>query len=216
MGFRSPSVTAEVASALQDSWMNFPDGVPITWVQHRTGAPSSERVCGIDLMPLVFDLGQAVGLRHYLFGSTEAVLQRLREQIAYRWPAALVAGAYSPPFGPIDDPSHSGAIEEITRTRPHIVWVGLGAPKQDMWGQLYAPRLSPSLVMGVGAAFDYVSQSQQRAPLWMQQRGLEWLYRLRSEPRRLASRYVRSNAAFAWDVSRYAVRSRTRTTARIG
>ena len=200
-----------VASALSDAWLNFPDGVPVTWIQHRTGAPGAERVCGIDLMPLVLDLGQAIGVRHYLFGSTDTVLHALRTEIADRWPAAQVVGTYSPPFGPIDDQRHAAAIDAINRAQPHIVWIGLGAPKQDLWGQMYAPRLQSSLVMGVGAAFDYVSQSQRRAPLWMQQRGLEWLYRLQSEPRRLTSRYLRSNAAFAWDISRYAIQTRSRS-----
>jgi N-acetylglucosaminyldiphosphoundecaprenol N-acetyl-beta-D-mannosaminyltransferase len=186
----------EVRRALLGAWMNFPDGVPITWVQHSDGYGGAERVCGIDLMPLVLEIGQARGLRHFLLGSTESVLRRLQERIAVRWPAAQVVGTHSPPFGAIGDHEVLGIPEQIRRTSPHIVWVGLGAPKQDLWGEMYSRSVAPALVLGVGAAFDFVSESQRRAPRWMQHHGLEWLFRVGIEPRRLAGRYTRANSEF--------------------
>jgi N-acetylglucosaminyldiphosphoundecaprenol N-acetyl-beta-D-mannosaminyltransferase len=176
--------------------MNFPDGVPITWVQHRSGAPGAERVCGIDLMPLVFELGQEMGLRHYLLGSTDRVLGELQRQITGKWPRAVIGGACSPPFGPIGAHKRAGVLEAISKAAPHLVWVGLGAPKQDLWGQAYASDINPSLALGVGAAFDFVAQTKDRAPIWMRERGLEWFYRLSREPRRLLGRYAQSNTEF--------------------
>ncbi len=199
-----------VRTALQTSWINFPDGVPITWIQHRTGARSAERVCGIDLMPLVLELGQESGLRHFLFGSTNPVLAALEHQIATRWPRATVVGSESPPFGSIGAHRDTGAIERIRATSPHIVWVGLGAPKQDLWARQHADALRPAVVLCVGAAFDYVAATKRRAPRWMQLHGLEWLFRMASEPRRLTGRYLRANSQFAFHaIRRRAVRDAT-------
>jgi len=187
---------AAVRSALGAAWMNFPDGVPITWVQHRRGAAGGERVCGIDLMPRVFDAGRSTGLRHYLYGSTNEVLDRLEQRLAHMYPGALVVGRHSPSFGSIADHARTGDLERIRACAPDVVWVGLGAPKQDLWAQRYAAQLSPALVMCVGAAFDFVAETKRRAPMWMQTAGLEWLHRLALEPRRLAGRYARANTEF--------------------
>jgi N-acetylglucosaminyldiphosphoundecaprenol N-acetyl-beta-D-mannosaminyltransferase len=187
---------AAVRSALGDAWMNFPDGVPITWVQHRRGAAGGERVCGIDLMPRVFDAGRRTGLRHYLYGSTDEVLDRLERRLARLYPGALVVGRHSPSFGSIADHARTGDLDRIRASDPDVVWVGLGAPKQDLWAQRYAAQLSPALVMCVGAAFDFVAETKRRAPMWMQTAGLEWVHRLALEPRRLAGRYARANTEF--------------------
>lgn len=197
-----------VASALSEAWMNFPDGVPVTWLQHRTGALGAERVCGIDLMPHVLDRGRRFGLRHYLYGSTPVVLDALQCEIARQWPGAHVVGAESPPFGPADAESTANSLDRIRRDNPQIIWVGLGAPKQDFWGQHHSRAVSPALVMGVGAAFDFVSNAKRRAPMWMQRNGLEWAHRLILEPRRLSGRYVRSGTELAISFVRDSVRRR--------
>jgi N-acetylglucosaminyldiphosphoundecaprenol N-acetyl-beta-D-mannosaminyltransferase len=173
--------------ALDGAWTVFPDGWPVAWLLRRTGAPGSERIAGADLMQVV--LGRP-GLRHFLLGSTEDVLERL----AARFPAAAIAGAYAPPFGSHDE--LGGAAEVAAAARADVVWCGLGAPKQELWMRRHAAALAPALVLGVGAAFDFLAGAKRRAPLWMQAASLEWLHRLASEPRRLAGRYARTNGEF--------------------
>jgi N-acetylglucosaminyldiphosphoundecaprenol N-acetyl-beta-D-mannosaminyltransferase len=187
---------AVLRRALDEAATNFPDGVPVTWIQRSTGAPGAQRVCGIDLMPSVLAAGQPLGLRHYFLGSTPAVLAALRRQTAARYPEAQVVGTFSPPFAPFDA-WREEAIEDIRASRPHLVWVGLGAPKQELWMHHFAGELHPAMALGVGAAFDIVAGMRPRAPAWMRRHGLEWLYRLGLEPRRLVQRYARYNSEFA-------------------
>lgn len=194
-----------VKDALDGAWINFPDGMPILWLQRRHGHAGAERVSGADLMPLVLAAGQKAGLRHYLFGSTNDVLDKLSETIESRWPEVDVCGRHSPPFGSVEDHDATGLIDMVRKTQPDIVWVGLGAPKQDLWARQYAARLSPAVVIAVGAAFDFVSGTKKRAPTWMQGHGLEWTHRLASEPRRLVGRYAHSNSRFIAEAAREAV-----------
>ena len=182
--------------ALAGAWTNFPDGVPVTWAQHRLCGVPAERVCGIDLLPAAVAAGRDQGVRHYLFGSSPAVLDRLRARLEEQAPGALVVGAASPPFGPIHRRDCSEEVERIRAAAPDVVWVGLGAPKQELWMRRNADALRPAVVVGVGAAFDIVAGMQPRAPFWMQRHGVEWLYRLGREPRRLVGRYARANSEF--------------------
>lgn len=185
-----------LASALARSWTTFPDGAPVAWLERRLGAPSAERVGGPDLMPLVFDLGQAAGLRHFLYGSTPEVLDALERQLLSRYPSASIVGSHSPPFG-IREPAVDAKGAEVVRTAsPHIVWCALGAPNQELWMARWAHALAPALVLGVGAAFDFHAGTRMRAPQWMQSAGLEWAHRLYHEPRRLFWRYTRTNSEF--------------------
>jgi N-acetylglucosaminyldiphosphoundecaprenol N-acetyl-beta-D-mannosaminyltransferase len=182
--------------ALEDAWIAFPDGAPVAWLQRRFGV-AAERVPGPDLMPRVLSLGLPDGLRHFLFGSTPQVLNVLQERLRAAYPGIRIAGALSPPFEAGGERQSWPAIDEIAGTRPHVVWCALGAPKQELWMHRYADELSPALVLGVGAAFDFLAGTKHRAPLWMQQSSLEWLHRLASEPRRLSGRYIRTNSEFA-------------------
>src|SRR6478672_8678832 len=143
-----------VRAALDGAWMNFPDGAPVAWYQRRLGMVGAERVGGPDLMPLVIDRGRRVDLRHFLFGSTPEVLELLERQIGRLYPSALVVGSHSPPFRPLEEDEERGIASRILATDPHIVWVGLGAPKQDTWCHANAHRVSPALCVGVGAAVD--------------------------------------------------------------
>lgn len=192
-------VTAEhdhrVRRALGDAWAVFPDGAPVAWLARRNGAPAS-RVPGPDLMPLTIERGQPYGLRHYLYGSTGKVLAELRRRIESVCPQAKIVGAYSPPFGEMHPELERAVVERIRAAEPHVVWCGLGAPKQELWMQRHAPDLAPALLLGVGAAFDFLAGTKQRAPEWMQRSGLEWLGRLASEPRRLVMRYALTNPEF--------------------
>jgi N-acetylglucosaminyldiphosphoundecaprenol N-acetyl-beta-D-mannosaminyltransferase len=186
----------DVRRALDAAWLNLPDGVPVTWLEHRRGARQAERVCGIDLLPRVVDVGRETRLRHYFFGSSREALDALERRLTATYPRSMLVGSCAPPFGPIDDHSERGLIADITAASPDIVWIGLGAPKQEMWMRRFGDELRPALVLGVGAAFDIVAGLKPRAPEWMQRNGLEWLYRFACEPRRLARRYMLVNGEF--------------------
>lgn len=183
--------------AFEDAWIVFPDGLPVVWLGHRIGCPEAARACGIDVMPLVIDLGRRFELRHYFFGSTPTVLAALERRLVSKYPGARIVGSLSPPFAPLEDLGRTQLLQEIQRAEPNVVWCGLGAPKQDLWMHRYAGRFGNAVVLGVGAAFDLVAGTKPRAPLWMQQSGLEWLHRLLHEPGRLARRYLRANTEFA-------------------
>jgi N-acetylglucosaminyldiphosphoundecaprenol N-acetyl-beta-D-mannosaminyltransferase len=182
--------------AMDNAWMTFPDGAPVAWLLRRTGSRGARRVAGPDLMPSVIEAGQSLGLRHLLFGSTPEVLADLEQQLLDRFPQATIVGTISPPFRSLSAEEESAIAAEIRSAEPHIVWVGLGLPKQDEWMWRNSAAYAPALAMGVGAAFDFLSGAKPRAPLWMQRSGLEWLHRVGHEPRRLASRYLTTNSEF--------------------
>jgi N-acetylglucosaminyldiphosphoundecaprenol N-acetyl-beta-D-mannosaminyltransferase len=182
--------------ALDDAWAVHPDGSSVSWLARRLGARHAARIAGAELMLRLFQLGEPVGLRHYLFGSTPEVIERLGDALSRMYPRARIVGAVSPPFGDVPDERALADVEAIHAVAPEIVWVGLGAPKQELWMSRYAPHYAPAVAVGVGAAFDFIAGTKQRAPEWMQRRGLEWAHRLWSEPGRLAGRYLRTNSEF--------------------
>ena len=197
----------QVHGAVDGAWRVFPDGAPIAWLQRRLGIQAAVRVGGPDLMLGVMDRGRAAGLRHAFIGSTDETLQRLGERLRARLPGVEFAGMLAPPFG---DPEvwSAAAVEELRSWHPDIVWLALGAPKQEMWMRSHANALAPALVIGVGAAFEFHAETRRRAPLWMQRAGLEWVHRLCSEPRRLFRRYLTTNTAFLLRVIGFTFRSR--------
>jgi N-acetylglucosaminyldiphosphoundecaprenol N-acetyl-beta-D-mannosaminyltransferase len=193
-------VTAQHSDAMMDSlreaWMNFPDGAPVAWLMRRFGAGRARRIAGPDLMPLVIEAGQNAGIRHFLFGSTPEVLERLERRLLERYPRAIIAGKISPPFRQLSDDENARIADEIVRSGADVVWVGLGMPKQDEWLHRSAHLFAPAVGLGVGAAFDFLAGTKPRAPKWLQDAGLEWLHRLLREPRRLAKRYAATNTEF--------------------
>ncbi len=189
--------------ALASAWRVFPDGAPIAWQERRTGSTRARRIAGPDLFAAVLDRGRDVDLRHFLFGSTSSVLSALRRRVQGRFPGVAIVGALAPPRGEERSP---GCLGEIAAAEPHVVWVALGAPKQELWMADHAAALAPALVLGVGAAFDFHAGVKARAPRWMQEGGLEWLHRLATEPRRLGWRYLSTNMQFALWVLRSELR----------
>ena len=173
-----------------------PDGVPLTWVG-RLGGRTVERVCGPDMMPALIARTAASGARHYFYGGAPGVA-----------PGIVVAGTSSPPFRPLTPDEDAAEIAAINATRPDYVWVGLGAPKQDLWAARQRPHLDAAVILAVGAAFDFHSGGLKRAPGWMQRHGLEWVFRLWSEPRRLARRYLVTNTRFLALLARDAIARR--------
>jgi N-acetylglucosaminyldiphosphoundecaprenol N-acetyl-beta-D-mannosaminyltransferase len=190
--------------------MNFPDGAPAVWRQRAGGCAAARRVAGTELMLSVIALGQDLDLRHFLYGSTPQVLDRLTRSLVAAFPRACVVGTLSPPFRQMSADEEKGLATEIRSTSPHIVWVGLGTPKQDLWMHHNAQHLGGALAMGVGAAFDFIGGTKRRAPAWMRDAGLEWLHRMCCEPRRLAPRYLDTNTRFVVYNLQHAVQGRRR------
>jgi N-acetylglucosaminyldiphosphoundecaprenol N-acetyl-beta-D-mannosaminyltransferase len=179
--------------ALVEAWAVFPDGAPVAWLQRRQGSKVATRIGGPDLMPRVLERGKTVGLRHFLFGSTPGTVCALESQLRIKHPGIELVGTWAPPPGEEND---DASIDRVIAAQPHVVWVALGAPKQECWMHRHAGRLAPALALGVGAAFDFLSDAKRRAPTWMQRSGLEWAHRLSTEPRRLGPRYLRTNTEF--------------------
>jgi N-acetylglucosaminyldiphosphoundecaprenol N-acetyl-beta-D-mannosaminyltransferase len=201
----------ELREALCAARVVFPDGAPVAWLQRRGGLAGASRIAGPDLMPRVFELGQRFGLRHYLLGSTEHVLRRCERTLGRAFPAAQIVGTCSPPFSDLDARENAAVLVAIRNAAPDLVWVGLGAPKQELWMRAHAQSVAPALALGVGAAFDFVARTTPRAPAWMQRHGLEWFHRLAREPRRLGGRYLRTNSAFVVRASLELARERSAT-----
>lgn len=186
-----------LAELLERSAMNLPDGMPLVWISRRLGIDSLPgRVYGPDLMGRTIDVGREHGTRHFLYGSTEPVLAQLTAGIEQRWPGAVIAGTESPPFTESPEVSED-SLERIVDSGADVVWVGLGTPKQDVVTQMLAERHGAAFV-AVGAAFDFIAGTKKQAPTWVQDRGLEWGYRLATEPRRLWKRYLVGNSMFVY------------------
>ncbi len=178
--------------------VNFPDGMSVVWANrllHRADDLPATRVYGPDLFTDVLDGGRATGVRHYLLGGTPQVLADLGEAVRARWPGVLVVGQESPPFRPLTEAERAEQAERIRTSGAQVVWVGLGTPKQDVEAARLAAVL-PVVAVAVGAAFDFVTGAKRQAPPWVGRIGLEWVFRLLSEPRRLWRRYLFGNVRF--------------------
>ncbi|MDQ3897332.1 MAG: WecB/TagA/CpsF family glycosyltransferase [Actinomycetota bacterium] len=207
---------AAFRSLLGGSSVNFPDGQSLVWanrVLHRDALVPDRRVYGPDLFLDVVARGRAAGLCHFLLGSTPDVVGRLAQELTLRYPGATIAGTSSPPFRPLTEPEMTEQIQLLTSSGAHVVWLGLGTPKQD-WEAARLAAAVPAVFCAVGAAFDFVAGTKKQAPAWMQQRGLEWFHRLATEPRRLWRRYLFGNARFLTAVTRDALSHVTRSRVR--
>jgi N-acetylglucosaminyldiphosphoundecaprenol N-acetyl-beta-D-mannosaminyltransferase len=190
------------ASLLDRGDLNLMDGMPLIWTARHLGFDQCrDRVYGPDLMTGVIREGRTYGLRHYLYGSTPTVVARLRERLTEQFPGVAIVGCEAPPFRELDPHEERAVIERIARSRADVVWLGLGTPKQNHVADRLRERV-PALVVGVGAAFDFHSGAKPQAPRWIQHAGLEWAYRLGSEPRRLWRRYLIGNTVFVFGALR--------------
>jgi N-acetylglucosaminyldiphosphoundecaprenol N-acetyl-beta-D-mannosaminyltransferase len=172
------------------------DGMPLVWVSRLMGFHRTERVYGPDLMLAVCDRAQQRGFGHFFYGGGPGVTQRLIERLSKRYPALKVAGSYSPPFRPLTADEDRNVVEQINSSGADIVWVGLSTPKQERWMAGHVEKLDAAVMVGVGAAFDFNAGLKKQAPRWMGRAGLEWTFRLATEPRRLWSRYLKCNPTF--------------------
>ncbi len=175
--------------------LRLPDGAPLSSVARKKGFSEAKRVTGPDLMQKIFESSDSNGYRHYFYGSTEKTLEKLRNKLQEKYPNINIVGMYSPPFRTLTEEEDNEIIKNINNTEADIVWVGLGAPKQEIWMNNHKNKIK-GLMIGVGAGFDYHAGNIKRAPKWMQKCSLEWLYRLLQDPKRLFKRYFRTNTKF--------------------
>ena len=178
-----------------------PDGMPLVWVSRFHGHRHVERVYGPDLMLACCEASVGKGYRHYFYGGDTDIPERLTARLQQRFPGLTIAGTWSPPFRELTPAEEQAMIDRIADARPDILWVGLSTPKQERWMARYRDRLGVPVLIGVGAAFDMHAGAKKQAPLWMQRSGLEWLFRLASEPRRLWRRYLINNPRFLWHLA---------------
>jgi exopolysaccharide biosynthesis WecB/TagA/CpsF family protein len=188
------------------SFLSMPDGKPLAILGRVKGVTGIERVAGPDFLPRF--IHEYPGLRHFFYGSTQQTLDRLLANLQRDHAGIIIAGSHSPPYRELTDAEVNETINLINGAKPDVVWVGLGAPKQEYWMAAHWQKLRPAVVLGVGAAFDFHAGSLVRAPGWMQRYGLEWFYRLTREPSRLWKRYLIGNSLFLWYLLRQAVAGR--------
>jgi len=162
-----------------------PDGMSIVWASKLLGHQKIDQVTGTDLMLAFSSLSAEKGYTHFYYGGADGVPDKLAENMIKRFPALKIAGVYSPPFRTLTDEEDNAIVEMINNVNPDIVWVGLGMPKQELWIGEHFGRIKAPVMIGVGAAFDFISGKKKRSPKWMQHAGLEWLFRLVQEPKRL-------------------------------
>lgn len=199
---------ATVVSALDDDKylevlnhadMVTPDGMPIVWVGRAKGYREMGRVCGPDMMKKICIDPCLSHCRHFFFGATDQTLHELQEQLRKWNPDIKICGAIAPPFRDKAQVEDDDVVGRINHAQPDILWVGIGAPKQDYWMALNRDRIDAPVLVGIGAAFDFLAGNKPRAPKWMQKIGMEWFFRLCCEPRRLWRRYVIGNTRFCFE-----------------
>jgi N-acetylglucosaminyldiphosphoundecaprenol N-acetyl-beta-D-mannosaminyltransferase len=172
-----------------------PDGMPLVWLGRFMGA-RIDRVYGPDLMLAVCESSVEKRYSHFLYGGAPNVPEKLAQELTDRFPGLRIAGTYSPPFRELTAEEDRRAVEMINASGAQIVWVGISTPKQERWMFSHVRSLKVPVMIGVGAAFDIHAGLKPQAPPWMRRSGLEWLFRLGTEPRRLWKRYAVNNPMF--------------------
>ena len=172
-----------------------PDGMPVVWALQLLGRKQATRVYGPDLMPMLLERAAKHGLAVGFYGGAPRVLEQLLKVVAERFPGIKITYSYSPPFRQLTPMEDEQVIEQINKSGTRLLFVGLNTPKQDRWMAMHRGRLC-AVMVGVGAAFDFLAGSKPQAPRWMMRIGLEWLFRLSTEPRRLWKRYLKHNPRF--------------------
>ncbi len=180
---------AEMRKAIEGAEMTLPDGIGIILAARLLGYSHNGRVAGPRLMLKLCDWGRKYGYRHYFYGGAEGVAQKLAERLYKMYAGLHVAGTYCPPFRPLTEEEDKSIVDQINSTKPDIVWVGLGAPKQEKWMLEHLGRIRATAMIGVGAAFDYHSGQVKWAPEWIQKLGLEWLHSSIYQPRRVRQKF---------------------------
>lgn len=181
---------------LNGAFLNTPDGMPMVWMGKIRGEKEMSRVYGPDLMLDVFEWSAQSGCSHFFYGGQPGVPEQLKRNLEEKFPGVKICGFYSPPFRPLNADEERMLADTLEKLRPDIVWVGLSTPKQEKFMAQYLAKMNTTLMIGVGAAFDFHAGRARQAPRWIQRSGFEWLYRLTQEPGRLWKRYLRNNPRF--------------------
>jgi N-acetylglucosaminyldiphosphoundecaprenol N-acetyl-beta-D-mannosaminyltransferase len=193
----------EMLAALRGATMVVPDGMPVVWAANLLGENLRDRVYGPELMLRYSDRCAARGHRVWLHGARDqGTLVQLTVTMRRRHPGIRIVGAYAPPFRTLTADEEDAIVRRINEAEPDVIWVGLGVPRQEKWMARMRARIEAPVMCGVGAAFDFHAGRVSMAPPWMQKRGLEWLYRISQEPRRLLPRYVKTNPRFVFSFAR--------------
>ena len=188
---------ANFKKILNAAFLCTPDGMPMVWAGKLNGQREMNRVYGPDLMLDVCAWSETSGAKHFFYGGADGVAELLAQKLKLKFPKLEIVGTFTPPFRALNTDEEKKLREQVAATQPDIFWIGLSTPKQDKFMAEFLPKLDTTLMIGVGAAFDFHSGRVKQAPRWMQRSGLEWFYRLCSEPRRLAKRYFKNNPLFA-------------------
>ena|ERR1039458_2302099 len=191
-GRRDPSFL----EVLKSADLCIPDGMPLVWIGGRRGHPECRQVRGTDLLLEFCCTSAGAGYSHFFLGGRPGVAHKLAMELQRRCPGVRVAGIFSPPFRKLTELEDDEMVEQINRAAPDVLWVGLGCPKQERWMREHRDKLHVPVILAVGQAFDILSGDAPQAPRWMQENGLEWLFRLCREPRRLWRRYLIYNTKF--------------------
>jgi N-acetylglucosaminyldiphosphoundecaprenol N-acetyl-beta-D-mannosaminyltransferase len=209
VGYEDP----EMHEALRRATLVLPDGMPVVWAANMLGEKLKERVYGPELMLRYNDRCAERGHRVWLYGGRDqGFLVQLALNMRQRHPGIRIVGGYSPPFHALSPQEEDEVVQQINDARPDVLWVGIGVPKQEKWMARMRERLDVPVMCGVGAAFDFHAGRISQAPEWMQQRGLEWIYRIAQEPRRLLPRYLYYNPRFVMAFARQYVAERRSTS----
>ena len=187
---------AEYRRILNSAILTTPDGMPLVWLGRLHGFKNMDRVYGPDLLLELCAATKDGSVRHFLYGGAPGVVEKLKSALESRFPGLCVCGTYTPPFRPLNPEEDGELLAKMEDTRPDICWVGISTPKQERFMAAYLDKLRVTVMIGVGAAFDMHSGRTRQAPRWMQRRGLEWLFRLTQEPKRLWKRYLINNPLF--------------------
>ncbi len=178
-----------------------PDGMPLVWLARKKRHPLRRRVYGPELMATFCEQTARKGYRHFFYGGQPGVPEQLAEIFSKRFQGLVVAGTYSPPFRALMPEEVERIVDTILQAAPDVLWVGMSTPKQEQWMHEYRARINVPVMVGVGAAFDFHTGKSKQAPVWMREHGLEWLFRLSREPRRLWRRYIIHGSRFVSKVS---------------
>jgi N-acetylglucosaminyldiphosphoundecaprenol N-acetyl-beta-D-mannosaminyltransferase len=181
----------ELRRILFDAHLVICDGTPLVWASRLLGNPLPERVAGSDVVPLLLKLAAEKGYRPFFLGATPDSIETAVRKVKEQFPTLQIAGFYSPPFNKLLEMDHDRIRDQITESKPDLLLVGFGCPKQEKWINMHYRSLGVPVSIGVGGTIDFLAGKLSRAPVWMQRSGTEWIYRMLQEPRRLASRYAK-------------------------
>jgi N-acetylglucosaminyldiphosphoundecaprenol N-acetyl-beta-D-mannosaminyltransferase len=192
---------ASFRQTLNGAGLTLPDGMPLVWLSWLAGRSQVTRVYGPDFTLALSEAMARARRSAFYYGGAPGVAERLAGTLTSKFPGLVTAGTYCPPFRPLTTAEETEVAMRISSSGADVVWVGLSTPQQERWMRLMRDRLDAPLLIGVGAAFDFLSGRVRQAPRWIQHSGLEWLYRLSQEPRRLWRRYLRNNPRFIYLVA---------------